>query len=141
MADKRRQNRVAGRIKEEASSILLHEMKDPRLGFVTVTTVRVTPDLMRAHIYVSVLGEGAEERKTMQALEHARGYVQRAIAERIRLRRAPEITFHIDDSSKKSVRISSLIRQIHEEQNAKDNAPAEDVNGAVTPTDPSRKES
>jgi len=140
MSSKRRQSRVAERVKEEASSILLHELKDPRMGFVTVTSVRMSPDLQHAHIYVSVLGEEGAERSTMRALQHARGFVQRAIAERVQLRRAPEIQFHTDESTKRSVRISSLIRQIHEEENRQDESSDAADGGSADPEKPSQEE-
>lgn len=139
MPNNRRQSRVAERIREEASGIILQELKDPRMGFVTVTAAEVTPDLQHARIYVSVLGEDADAHKTMKALNHAKGYVQRQIAQRIRLRRAPEITFHIDESAKKTVRILDLIRQIQEEGSEKDAAPREE-DGTTGPEPSSQEE-
>lgn len=138
MSSKRRQSRVAERIKEEASNILLHELKDPRLGFVTVTHARVSPDLQRASIYVSVLGNPGDERKTMAALEHAKGYVQREIAHRVAIRRAPVVSFHIDESAKRSARIADLIQQIHDEKGENEDVTHEEEEDASDP--PSREE-
>ncbi|MEW6356779.1 MAG: 30S ribosome-binding factor RbfA [Planctomycetota bacterium] len=115
MSSKRRQDRVAERIQQEASRIILQELKDPRMGFVTVTKAHISPDLQRARIYISVLGQDAEERKTMKALEHAKGYIQRTIAQRVGLRRAPIISLFIDDGMKKSARIEDLLRLIRDE--------------------------
>ncbi|NOZ19980.1 MAG: 30S ribosome-binding factor RbfA [Planctomycetes bacterium] len=115
MSTKRRQVRVAERIKQEASSIILQELNDPRMGFVTVTKAEISPDLQRARVYISVLGKSNDERKTMTALQHAKGYIQREIAQRVGLRRAPILSLFIDEGVKNSARIEDLLRQIKDE--------------------------
>lgn len=106
-----RQLRVAEQIKKETSDIL-RQLKDPRVGFVSVVSVEVSGDLRHAKIYVSVLGGEAERQATMAALERARGYVRTELARRIRLRFAPEIQFLMDESIEHGARIAQLLRHL-----------------------------
>ena len=91
--------------------MLAGELKDPRVaGMVTVTEVRVSPDMKQARIFVSVLGSQAEQKSTMQGLEAAAGFVRHELAERLRLRRAPEMLFLLDHSQEYGQRIEELLR-------------------------------
>ena len=101
--------RVKKRIKIEASQIIQRELSDPRMGFVTVTKVELTEDFKFASIYVSILADGPEQRNTMRALEHARGFIQSEIARRLRTKQTPRITIKFDPSIEGSIRISQLI--------------------------------
>ena len=107
-----RQERVAEAIKKEVSIIIHDELKDPRLGFVTVTQVEVTQDLRQAKIFFSVLGKEEEYKKTKEALDSASGFIRRLIAQRIRLRFAPQIIFQEDRSSEYSIRIQEVLEEI-----------------------------
>lgn len=107
-----RQERVAEAIKKELSIIIHDELKDPRLGFVTVTRVEVTQDLRQAKVSFSVLGKEEEYRKTKEALDSALGFIRRLIAQRIRLRFAPQIIFKEDRSSEYSIRIQEVLEEI-----------------------------
>lgn len=107
-----RQERVAEAIKKEVSIIIHDELKDPRLGFVTVTRVEVTQDLRQAKIFFSVLGKEEEYRKTKEALDSALGFIRRLIAQRIRLRFAPQIIFKEDRSGEYSIRIQEVLEEI-----------------------------
>lgn len=109
-----RHERVAEAIRKEASNIIHDELKDPRLGFVTVTRVELTPDLRHAKIFFSVLGKEEDFRKTREVLNSALGFIRKLIAERINLRFAPEIAFREDRSSEYSVRIQEILEQIKE---------------------------
>jgi ribosome-binding factor A len=109
-----RQDRVAEAIREEASIILHDELKDPRLGFVTITRVELTQDLRSAKIFFSVLGKEEDYKKTKDALDSALGFIRKLIAERINLRFAPEIIFREDRSSEYSVRIQELLEEVKE---------------------------
>lgn len=111
-----RPSRVAEEIKKEVSVIIPREIKDPRLGFVTVTAVEVTNDLRYAKIYVSILGGDEDEAKSLSALNSAKGLVRSEIGKRIRLRFAPEITFLVDKSLDKGARISELLSQVKTEE-------------------------
>lgn len=107
----RRVLRVAERIREEASQIILYELQDPRIELVTVTKVDLSADLKYATIYVSVLGEEAKRRTVLRGLESARGLIQKRIGRSIRLRETPAIRFEFDPSIEKSIAISRLIDQ------------------------------
>lgn len=109
---KYRIERITERIRQELSEIIAHELKDPRVGFVTVTRVKLAPDLTRATVFVSVLGEEADERTALRALQHARGHMQTEIAHRIRIRRHPEISFKIDEGYKHSRKVSQILSEI-----------------------------
>ncbi len=109
-----RPDRVAEAIKKEASLIIHDELKDPRLGFVTITEVELTQDLREAKIFFSVLGKEEERKKTKVALDSALGFIRRLIGKRIRLRFVPEITFKEDRSSEYGARIEELLNQVKE---------------------------
>ncbi|HUS58528.1 MAG TPA: 30S ribosome-binding factor RbfA [Planctomycetota bacterium] len=132
-------DRVQELIKEVASHIVLYELKDPRLGFITITKVDLSPDLRSAKIFYSVLGTDTEANLTAHAIRHARGHIQREIAKHIRLRFAPEISFVVDDTPKKSIELSRLIdeaiaedeeRKKAHEGEAKEDEPQQDSEGA-----------
>lgn len=107
----RRVARIAERIREEASQIILYELRDPRIQFVTVTKVDVSSDLRHAKVYASVLGDEAKRRAAFRGLASARGLVQARIAKSLALREAPIITFQFDPSIEKAIEISKLIDQ------------------------------
>ena len=111
-----RYDRVAQAIKKEASIILHDELKDPRLGFITITRVELTQDLRSAKIFFSVLGKDDAHKKTKEALNSASGFIRRLIAQRINLRIAPEIIFKEDRSIEYSVRIQEVLEQIKEKK-------------------------
>jgi ribosome-binding factor A len=107
-----RHERVAEEIRHELGAMVAGELKDPRLaGLVTITEVRVTPDLKHARVFVSVMGSEAEQKRTIQGLVAASGYIRHELTERIRLRRAPEVHFILDHSEEYSQRIEDLLRQ------------------------------
>ena len=109
-----RPEKVAEAIKKEVSLIIHDELKDPRLGFVTVTGAEVTADLTQAKIFFSVLGKDEDYKKTKEALDSALGFIRRLIAQRIRLRFVPEILFREDRSSEYSIRIQEVLDEIKE---------------------------
>lgn len=111
-----RSSRVAEEIKKEVSVIISRELKDPRVGFVTVTGVEVTNDLRYAKIFVSVLGSEEDEERSLAALNNAKGLIRSEIGKRIRLRFAPEITFIVDKSLEKGARINQLLAQVNNEK-------------------------
>ncbi|MFV9509812.1 30S ribosome-binding factor RbfA [Tepidibacillus sp. LV47] len=114
---KLRVERVGEQIKKEISQILQYDLKDPRIGFVTVTAVKVTGDLSQATIYVSIMGNEDEVKSSLTALEKAKGYIRSEIGKRIRLRHTPEIIFKQDESIAYGNRIEELLRDIKGEQN------------------------
>jgi len=107
-----RHERIAEEIRHEISVMLAAELKDPRLaGLVTVTEVRVTPDLKQARIFVSVMGTDAEQALTLAGLTAAASYVRHELTERLQLRRGPEVHFVLDHSEEYAQRIEELLRQ------------------------------
>jgi ribosome-binding factor A len=108
-----RVDKVAAQLREELSEIL-SRLSDPRVGLVSVIEVEVTPDLASARVKVSSLGDDEEHRARMEALEHARGFVRRELARRLRsnLRRVPEIRFIDDRNIEYAVHISQVLDEI-----------------------------
>jgi ribosome-binding factor A len=104
-----RLQRVNQLIREEISLVLQRELKDPRLGFVTVTEVDVAKDLRTAKVYVSVLGSEADWEGSLQALEHARGFIRNWLTPRLRLRAIPHLTFHPDRSMAHAAHIQTVL--------------------------------
>jgi ribosome-binding factor A len=100
--------------KEEISLILQREMKDPRIGFVSVTDVEVSPDLRHAKVFVSILGDRDAKVKTMAGLASAQGFVRTELGRRIRLRRMPELFFKLDESIERGARVQHLLRRVAE---------------------------
>ncbi len=110
-----RANRVGEQMKKELSDIIGRKIKDPRIGFVTVTDVQVTGDLQQAKVYISVLGDDEQKENTLKGLAKAKGFIRSEIGQRIRLRKTPEIIFEFDESIDYGNRIESLIHQLHTE--------------------------
>lgn len=109
-----RHDKLTEEIKKEVSCIIHDEIKDPRLGFITVTKVELSPDYRHAKIFFSVLGEEQDYKKTQEALDSALGFIRRLIAQRIRLRFTPEISFKQDRSFEYSFRIQEILNEIKE---------------------------
>lgn len=110
-------------MKKELGDIIGRKIKDPRIGFVTVTDVQVTGDLQQATVYISVLGDDNQKENTLKALAKAKGFIRSEIGQRIRLRKTPEIMFEFDESINYGNRIQTLLHQIQDEENTK---PTED---------------
>lgn len=109
---KLRADRVAERIREEMADILQRKIKDPRVGFVSVTSVEVSGDLRHARIFVSVLGDERERRLTREALERARGFVRTELGARLGLFRTPDVEIELDDSIEHGARIGQMLQEI-----------------------------
>jgi ribosome-binding factor A len=88
------------------------ELRDPRIGFVTVTGVETSPDLRQAQVFVSVLGSDRKRERTLAGLDAATGVLQAKIAQELRLKRTPQLTFAYDDSVERGVRMSQLIDEL-----------------------------
>jgi ribosome-binding factor A len=103
---------VAEEIRHEMSAMVAGELKDPRIaGLVTITEVRVSPDLRHARIFVSVLGSEAERASTLEGLQAAGGFIRHELAERLQMRRSPELQFVLDQAGETGERIEQLLRQ------------------------------
>lgn len=111
-----RVNRVAEQMKKELSDIISRRLKDPRVGFVTVTDVEVTGDLQQATVFITVLGDEEKKAATIKALEKATGFIRSEIGSRIRLRKTPEIFFKFDESIDYGNRIEKIIADLRREE-------------------------
>ncbi|MFD1177237.1 30S ribosome-binding factor RbfA [Paenibacillus puldeungensis] len=112
-----RTGRVSEQIKKELSVLIQSELKDPRIGFVTVTGVEVTPDLSQAKVYLSVFGDDEKKNESLKGLEKANGFLRTELGKRIRLRHTPELIFKIDESIAYGSRIEKLLGEIsHEDE-------------------------
>ena len=107
-----RRKRIGRLIRQEASRIILQELWDPRLGFVTVTEAEVSADYEHAVIKVSVMGSEEDRKRTLEGLESCAPYVQAGVGKILKLRRSPRIRFELDLSVDKSFRIAELLREI-----------------------------
>jgi ribosome-binding factor A len=112
---KKREQRVGELLKEEISQIILREMNDPRIGFVSVTDVQVSGDLINAKVFVSVYGTEKEKEDTMKGLDQAKGFVRKLVGDRITTYHTPEIIFRYDNSIEHGVHISNLIKKVRKE--------------------------
>ena len=104
-----RMRRVDEAMREVLGGAITSELKDPRVGFVTVTAVETAPDLRRARVFVSVLGSDAERRRSLEALRNAHGYLQRRVAGELRIKHTPTLEFAYDDSADRGLRIAELL--------------------------------
>ena len=104
-----RMRRVDEAVREVLSGAITQELKDPRVGFVTVTAVETSADLRHARVFVSVLGNPGERRRSLQALSNARGYLQRRIGSELHIKNTPTLEFVYDDTAERSQRINELL--------------------------------
>jgi ribosome-binding factor A len=114
-----RVERIQEQVREEVSQMLANEVRDPGVGLVTVTRAKVTGDLSLARVYWTILGNAEERKKTAKALERAAPYVRHLLAERLTLRRSPEVKFIFDESVAAQDRIEQILRDLHAEDAAR----------------------
>jgi len=110
-----RTNRVAEQMKKEIGEIINQKLKDPRVGFVTVTDLELTNDLQHATVYISVLGNETEKEESLIGLSKASGFIRSEIGKRIRLRKVPEVLFKFDEAHEHGNRIESILRKLNKE--------------------------
>jgi ribosome-binding factor A len=106
-----RMRRVDHAIRQVIGDAVAVDLKDPRVGFVTVTDVRTSPDLSQARVYVSVLGDATQREESMAGLQSAHGYLQGRLASELHLKRTPTLTFVYDETTDQALRIEELIDQ------------------------------
>jgi ribosome-binding factor A len=104
-----RMRRVDEAVREVLSDVLTHEVKDPRVGFVTVTDVKTSPDLSHARVYVSVLGDAEAVSASLEGLRSAQGFLQGRIGGELRLKHTPTLTFFHDDTAERALRLERLM--------------------------------
>ena len=136
-----RTERVAEQLREEISQILATEVSDPGVGLVTVSRVKVTPDLSLARVYWTILGDAAERKKTTKALQRAAPFVRHVLAGRLSLRRVPEVQFLFDEGLAAHARVEEILHELHEEEAARAEAApaAPDAPPAAPSDDPPRR--
>jgi ribosome-binding factor A len=117
----KRSEKVADLIQKEISQMLVKSIKDPRIGFVTITKVTVSEDFRLAKVYFSVAGTLEERERSMKGLDSAKGYVRKELGQRIRLRYTPEIMFQFDPSIEYAIHMEKLIQSIHVKKGADGN--------------------
>jgi ribosome-binding factor A len=108
----RRQAQVAEFLRDEVSEIITREMKDPRLGFVSITRVELSPDLRYAKVFISVFGSEEEREATLRALTGAAGFVRYQLKPRMRIKHVPEISFHMDRSMEHAEEVARTLNKI-----------------------------
>ncbi len=123
--------KLSARIKERVGQLLIAETNDPRMGFVTVTRVDLARDLKTCDIFYSVLGSDADQRTTDRALQDARGFIQKKVAQILRTRTTPHITIKFDPGIEGAVRISKIIEDIAREREPDEPDEAEAVESAA----------
>jgi ribosome-binding factor A len=109
------------RVNESVRQVLsesLGDLKDPRIGFVTITGVETSPDLRHAKVFVSVLGSAKKRDATISGLNSSHGVLQAALAKELRMKRTPQLTFQYDPTVERGVRLSALIDELNSEDNA-----------------------
>src|ERR1044072_1376025 len=106
-----RMRRVDEAMREVLSVAITSELKDPRVGFVTVTSVDTAPDLRQARVYVSVLGTDAERRRSLDGLRSAHGYLQRRVADELHIKHPPTLDFVYDDTTDRALRTHELLER------------------------------
>jgi ribosome-binding factor A len=117
----KRSEKVADLIQKEISQMLVKSIKDPRIGFVTITKVTVSEDFRLAKVYFSVAGTLEERERSMKGLDSAKGYVRKELGQRIRLRYTPEIMFQFDPSIEYAIHMEELIQSTHVKKGADGN--------------------
>jgi len=116
MSQGSRPERVGEEIRQELSLMLAREVHDPGIGFVTLTRVKVSPDLQVARVYYTIIGDERARRETRKALDRANPFLRRQLAARVRLRRVPELHFQFDESVEKQDRIERILLELEQER-------------------------
>ena len=133
MAQGSRPERVGEELRQEIGRLLDREVHDPRIGFVTITRVKVSADLQQARVYYTLIGDEKARQETARGLDAARPFLRRHIGSRIRLRRVPELAFEYDRSVEHQDRVEQLLRDIADERRAREADEA--AAGGTAPSD------
>ncbi|MCJ7705034.1 MAG: 30S ribosome-binding factor RbfA [Desulfobacterales bacterium] len=112
----KRSDRVADSIRKEISEMLVKTIKDPRIGFITITRVTVSEDCRLAKVYYSVVGTPEQKRQSMEGLNSAKGYIRRELGHRMKLKYTPELVFQFDPSIEYAIHMGELIHHLQEER-------------------------
>lgn len=131
-----RKQRIASFLREEIARVILHELRDPRVGFVTVLAVEPTEDLKEAKVSVSILGTETEQRTALRGLQAARGFIQSHLASVCHFRETPQLRFVLDDSIRRTMELEETIRRVR----AEDDAARAGAGGAEPDAEPRSRE-
>lgn len=115
MSSSIKQKRLGAIIRRDISEIIQYDLKDPNVGFITVTDVKVSNDHSYATVYVTFMGRGYQKKEGMEALERAKGFIRSQLAQQLDIRRCPELIFKIDETEERGQRIDEIIREIHKD--------------------------
>jgi ribosome-binding factor A len=116
MAQGSRPARVGDAIRQELTELIMRQVKDPGIGFITITHVNVTSDLQLARVYYTTLGDEKARAQTKRALERAKPFLRRQVGQRVQLRRVPELEFFFDESVERGDRIERIIQELHAQE-------------------------
>ena len=111
-----RASRVGDQIRAGLAELLVREVQDPGIGFLTITRVAVTPDLQQARVYYTTLGDEKARRESRRALERAAPFLRRQIGRRLRLKRVPDLAFFFDESIERHDRVERILQELHAER-------------------------
>lgn len=116
----KRTDRLGGQIQQEISEIISRKIKDPRIGFVTITGVKMSPDLRYATVYITVMGADEEADMSLACLESASSFIRHELGGRLHVKHVPELRFHMDEAALRGRRIDSILREIKDPGNGRD---------------------
>lgn len=126
MASEERAARVARVVKAEIAGLLTRGLKDPRVGFVSIMGVRMSPDLRYANVYVSMFGSDKEKKSSLIGLRHSAGWIRKQLGQKLRLRLTPEVRFYEDASLDEVFHLEEMLKDIREEDHIDEDFDAED---------------
>lgn len=115
-----RPERIANEMREIISTIIRNELRDPRIGFVTITRVEVTADIRNAKVFFSALGGKEEKERAAEGLNSASGYIRKLLGERLKIKFTPELIFRLDESTEYVIHLNKIFDKIHKEKKEKD---------------------
>ena len=136
MAPISRTVRVGEQIRNEIAELLTFHVRDPGIGFITITQVKVTPDLQQARVYYTTMGDEKARRETQRGLERARPMMRRHLGQRMRLKRVPELQFFFDEAIERQDRIERILLELQAERAERDAAAEPDTPSADGPLHP-----
>jgi ribosome-binding factor A len=121
--------RVGDQIQAELASLLTRDVHDPGIGFITITRVKVSPDLQQARVYYTLIGDDKAKRESSRALDRATPFLRRQVGQRIRLKRVPELTFFYDESIEQGDRVERILQELKTERAARHDPGDDDTHG------------
>ena len=130
-----RASRVGDQIREELASLLTREVHDPGIGFLTITHVKVSPDLQQARVYYTTIGDAKARQESARALGRATPFLRRQVGQRLNLKRVPELTFYFDEAIEKGDRIEQLLQELNTERAGQPDSGDRAVNERTEPPD------